>query len=269
MSAGQLRDVRLPQLAHQDWAAAAGDLWSSADTLWPFLSQKTNHVRAAQMVRWDDLLPADARVLDLACGSGWLSALLSAEPRVANVLAWDASPHLLAELLPRMVDLTGGDMAKIAPVCGDFTPLLLDDGAIDAVIMCSAFHHAESPDALLGEVRRVLTPAGVLVLLNETPWSPIRLFAFATRHYLSTVLGLVGLPGPRAPGALTQDGALYDAALGDRAYTLRGWRRIAARNGWSLETRPTGLAPYAAGFRPQAFLEPDLTHLIMRPLSAT
>lgn len=267
MSVKQLRDVRIPQLAQQDWAAAAGDVWSSADTLWPFLSEKTNHVRAARMVRWSDLLPEDATVLDLACGSGWLAGLLSAQPRVASVLAWDSSPHLLSELLPPMVDLAGGDMAKIEPVCGDFTPLLLDDDSIDAVVMSSAFHHAASPDVLLAEVRRVLHPAGVLVLLNETPWYPIRLFVFATRHYLSTVLGLVGLPGPKAPGALTGDGALYDIDLGDRAYTLRSWGRIAARNGWSMQVLATGLPPYPAHFRRRAFLEPDLTHLVMRPLA--
>jgi SAM-dependent methyltransferase len=267
VTAAQLRDVRMAQLERQDWAVTAGGVWSSAETLWPFLTQSTNIVRAAEAMRWDELLSERATVLDLACGSGWLAALLSAQPGVARVLAWDSSPHLLTEVLPAMVPLAGGEPAKIERFCGDFLPLLLDDGAVDAVVMSSAFHHSAEPDALLREIRRVLAPGGPLVLLNETPWHPLGLLAFATRHYLSTVLGLAGLPRPRAVGALTQDGALYDPGLGDRAYTMRGWRRIAHRNGWSLEPRPTGLPSYPATFRKRAFLEPELHHLILRPIA--
>jgi SAM-dependent methyltransferase len=265
VSATDLRDVRMAQLEGSDWAAAASGAWHSAEALWPFMRDQTNHVRAARTMRWDEVLPDGAAVLDLGCGPGWLTAMLSAEERVARVIAWDSSHHLLSEVLPPMIELAGGDIAKIERVCGDFVPLLLDDGAVDAVVMGSAFHHAEDPDALLAEIRRVLAPGGPLVLLNETPWRPVRMLAFATRHFVSTALGVVGLPGPRAPGALTHDGALYDPVLGDRAYTLRGWQRIAARNGWSLRERSTGLPPYPRHQRRRAFLEPDLHHLILRP----
>lgn len=268
MSSASVRDVRMAQLERSDWAPAAGGAWGSAETLWPFLSQKTNIVRGAATISWDELLTERATVLDLACGSGWLSGMLSVQPRVERVLAWDSSAHLLGEVLPRMVALVGGDMAKVERVCGDFVPLLLDDGCVDAVVMSSAFHHAEAPDALLAEVRRVLAPGGPLVLLNETPWHPLRLLSFATRHYLSCVLGLTGLPRPRAVGALTQDGVLYDPALGDRAYTMRGWRRIADRGGWSLEARATGLPSYPRDFRRRRVLEPELQHLILRPDAA-
>jgi SAM-dependent methyltransferase len=265
MSQTELRDVRMAQLEDSDWSAAASGPWQSADELWPFLRDQTNHVRAARAMAWDELLPEHASVLDLGCGSGWLTALLTCDPRVEKVFAWDSSPHLLTRVLPRMIELVGGDIAKTQRICGDFIPLLIDDGAIDVVVMSSAFHHAEDPDALLTELRRVLTRDGVVVLLNETPWRPLRMLAFATRHFVATGLGLVGLPGPRAPGALTQDGALYDPALGDRAYTMRAWRRIAARNGWSLCEVCSGLPPYPPHQRRRAFLEPDLHHLILRP----
>ncbi len=264
MSGGQTRDVRMTQLERCDWAVTAGGVWDSAETLWPFLSEQTNHVAAARAMRWDGLLPAHASVLDLGCGAGWMTALLTRDERIARVVAWDSSPHLLGSVLPRMVELAGGHIDKVQRTCGDFIPLLLEE-PVDAVVMSSAFHHAEDPDALLAEIRRGLAPGGVLVLLNETPWHPFWLFAFASRHYASTLLGLVGLPRPRAVGALSRDGALYDPVLGDRAYTMRGWRRIADRNGWSLEARDSGLPPYPATFRRRGFLEPNLHHLILRP----
>lgn len=264
MSAPQVRDIRLMQLERLDWAATAGGVWRSAETLWPFLCEHTNIVRAAREMRWDDLLPGQATALDLGCGSGWLTALLTAQPNVAHVVAWDSSPHLLTHVLPAMIELAGGDIAKVECVCGDFIPLHVDE-PVDAVVMSSAFHHAEDPDALLAEIRGVLAPAGALVLLNETPWHPISLFAFATRHYLSTLIGLVGRRRIRAVGALTRDGALYDPVLGDRAYTMRGWQRIAARNGWSLEVRPSGLPSYPSSFRRRGRLEGELQHLVLRP----
>lgn len=267
MSASQVRDIRMAQLERADWAVSAGGVWASADMLWAFMSEQTNHVRAARQMTWSELVPDGAFVLDLGCGAGWITALLTAQPQIARVLAWDSSPHLLGELLPRMFELAGGDIDKVERVCGDFLPLSLKE-PVDVVVMGSAFHHAGDPDALLAELRRALAPGGVLVLLNETPWHPVRMLAFATRHYLSAALGLTGLPRPAAVGALTVDGALYDPVLGDRAYTMRGWRRIATRNGWSLQGHSTGLPPYPATYRRRGLLEPDLHHLILRPEGA-
>jgi SAM-dependent methyltransferase len=260
-----LRDVRLEQRRRSDWAVSASGPWASADALWAHLQERTNIVAAARQVDWSALLGGGATVLDLGCGSGWLTGLLTREPRVARVLAWDGSPHLLGEVLPRMVELTGGDLGKVEPVCGDFLPLVLEDGAVDAVVMSSAFHHADDPRALLAELVRVVKPGGVIVLLNETPWHPLAMLAFAARHFVASVTGLLGRRLVAAPGALTEHGALYDPQLGDRAYTLRTWRQIAAGGGCRLEVRRTGLPSYPESERRRMPLEPDLHHFVLRP----
>jgi ubiquinone/menaquinone biosynthesis C-methylase UbiE len=86
--------------------------------------------------------------------------MLTKNPRIDKVIAWDLSPALLGEVLPSMVGLVGGDLEKIERVCGRFTPLMLDDHSTDLVVMSSAFHHELDPDALLQELVRVVRPRG-------------------------------------------------------------------------------------------------------------
>ena len=125
------KDVRLEQAARSDWAATAAGAWASAPALWEHLTGATNMVEAARAFDFAGLLPLGATVLDLGCGSGWLAAMLSAEPKVERVIAWDGSPHLLEHVLPEMVQLAGGDGERIEPVCGDFVPLILEDASVD------------------------------------------------------------------------------------------------------------------------------------------
>lgn len=260
--ADHIRDARAAQAAAADWAAAAE--WGDAVQLWEHLSTNTNLVRAAQQIDWSGLLASGATVLDLGCGSGWLSTMLSAQPRVQRVIAWDSSLALLRDVLPDMVEIVGGEADKIDRVCGDFAPLALDDGAVDAVVMSSAFHHAARPDALLAELARVLAPGGVVVLLNETPWHPIAILGFATRMYAAALAGLAGRITTRN-GHLGSRHVLYDEALGDRAYSLRAWRAMLAGAGFAVEVRDTGLMSYPASHRPAARFERGLVHFVLRP----
>ena len=135
------------------------------------LSRNTNLIKAANLLRWPELLHSGTIALDLGCGSGWLSALLTREPDIEKVIACDASPTLLHDVLPQMVALMEGDLSKIERVCGRFTPLLLETGSVDLVVMSSAFHHASDLDGLLAELVRITRPRGLIVLLNEVPFS--------------------------------------------------------------------------------------------------
>jgi SAM-dependent methyltransferase len=262
-----IRDVRLDQAQATDWARAAGGDWASPERLWAHLIEHTNIVDAARAVDWDALLPHDARVLDLGCGSGWLTGLLSAHGSVARVTAWDASQHLLEEILPAMVTQVGGTLEKVDRVCGGFAPLLLDDDSIDAVVMSSAFHHADAPGALLDEIRRVLAPGGVALLLNETPWHQLAMTSFVVRTTVGALAGVRGTRAAKAPsGAIATDHVLYDPVLGDRARSLAQWQALIARHGFALEVQDTGLPSYKAGYRSRGRLEGNLVNLVLRPL---
>jgi SAM-dependent methyltransferase len=261
-----VRDVRLEQLDRSDWALNAGGVWADPGALVAHLRDNTNHFAAARLVDWPELCPDGARVLDLGCGSGWLTGMLTREPHVGRVLAWDSSPRLIRELLPVTVDLVEGDMRKVEPVCGEFVPLLLADDSVDLAVMSSAFHHCDRPRELLDELRRVLVPDGRLILLNETPWSRLAMLSFSVR---TAGVALANLLGPRSylnrPGHLASDHALYDTQLGDRAMTLPQWRALADRCGWWLKRIDTGLTPYRPHFRSRGRLEPNLTHFVLQP----
>lgn len=257
-----LRDVRLEQSGREDWAAAAE--WSDPDAVWRHIRDDTNLVAAFERLDWPSICPDGSTALDLGCGSGWLSALLSREPTVERIIAWDSSPQLLGEVLPGVFESLQGDTRKLSTVCGSFVPLLLDEHSIDVVVMSSAFHHAPDPLKLLGELRRVLAPQGTVALLNETPWHPLAMFSFATRMYAAALANLLGRDVGRA-GHLGSEHVLYDDALGDRAYTLPVWRRMISRAGFSLTVVDTGMPSYPASTRPRGRLEPNLFHLLLRP----
>jgi ubiquinone/menaquinone biosynthesis C-methylase UbiE len=264
--ARRIRDVRLEQAEREDWSATAGESWSSASELWAHLCAHSNLIAATDLIDWREFLTPGARVLDLGCGSGWLAAKISRIAEVERVLAWDSSLRLLRDVLPAMVAEVGGDTDKIERVCGTFTPLLLDDDSIDLVAMSSAFHHATQPEALLEELRRVLSASGVVVLLNETPWPPLGLLGFSLRLMLIHLWNLAGLPQRRWVGEMGDDHVLYDPRLGDRAYTARSWRSLARRAGFSIQMRDTGMFSYPDDWRRPGRFEPKLTHIVLSPL---
>jgi SAM-dependent methyltransferase len=264
------RDVRLEQAARRDWSAAAGERWASAGQLWTHLTTNTNLVRAVEQVDWRSLLRDGATVLDLGCGAGWLSAMLSRRPEVARVVACDGSPTMLRDLLPEMVGLLDGDADVIEAVCAGFTPLVFADAAsFDLVVMSSAFHHCGDPDDLLAELRRVLSPGGAVVLLNETPWRVPGMLWFGARMMAAHLATLATGRTVPWPGHVASDHVLYDPALGDRAYTLRGWQALMRRARWSLEVRPTGLTSYPPSVRRPSPFEPPLVHFVLRPSASS
>ena len=260
----EVRDVRLEQAARSDWAEAASGIWSTAPRLWEHMTGASNMVEAARafdFARWR--APPDATILDLGCGSGWLAAMLSAEPKVAHVIAWDSSPHLLEQVLPEMVELVGGDIARIERVCGDFVPLMLGDTSQDLVVMSSAFHHAGDPRRLLGELRRVPRPDGAVVLLNETPWKRLMVLGFATRMYLAALAGLVrGTPVARSRAPRRRSRPLRRPARGPGLHgrsvaRARARARLHAR-GPRRRTLVQSRVPRADAARP------NLAHIVLR-----
>lgn len=261
--ASHVRDVRLEQADLADWARAAGDQWADSARLLDHLLTNSYHVDAARQLDWGALCREGGTALDLGCGSGWLTALLTQEPTIDRVIAWDSSPTLIRDVLPATVERMGGDLSRIERVCGSFTPLLLDDASVDLVAMSSAFHHCEDADALLTEIRRVLRPGGRVVLANETPWGRVLMTGFVVKLLLAAVRP----PDTgRKGGFVATDHVLYDEDLGDRARTRSQWRRLAERNGFELRFVDSGLPSFKPSFRPRKRLESNLVHLILEPV---
>jgi demethylmenaquinone methyltransferase/2-methoxy-6-polyprenyl-1,4-benzoquinol methylase len=100
------------------------------------------------------VLPARAKVLDLACGTGDFSKLVRREAPETSVIA--------ADLTETMLRLSGLPRA----VCADAASLPFADGSFDAVFVGYGLRNFPGLRAAIEEVHRVLKPGGVLVSLD-------------------------------------------------------------------------------------------------------
>ncbi|HEY4099024.1 MAG TPA: methyltransferase domain-containing protein [Baekduia sp.] len=94
-----------------------------------------------------------ARVLDVACGTGFLTRHLR-----GDVVGLDQSP--------RMVEIAGGRMPDAEVIEGDAVPLPFADGAFDRVLTSHFYGHLQpgERERFLAETRRV---AGTLVVVDS------------------------------------------------------------------------------------------------------
>ena len=129
-----------------------------------------------------------ARVLDLGCGDGRLSAELDA----TELTAADVSRVALDRARARLPDAT---LVELEPDA----PLPFADGAFDLVLAAETAEHVRDLQLFLSEARRVLAPGGELALTTPAsgplvrpgnPLSPhLRRF---TRGSLSALLDELG-----------------------------------------------------------------------------
>jgi len=97
------------------------------------------------------------RVLDLGCGPGDGMARLGTTGAVA--IGLDYSGGMLDQA--RKVAANAGRLAR-----GDAGRLPFRDGAFDKVVCTNSFHHYPDHVGALREMRRVLRPGGLLVLVD-------------------------------------------------------------------------------------------------------
>lgn len=107
------------------------------------------------------LVPEGRTVVEVGLGTGGLLPALAA--KAGNVIGVDHSPAMLDEARRRLA-LAG--LAGIDLRLGEMTHLPLPDRAADCAVLNMVLHHAPDPPAVLAEIRRVLTPGGVLALAD-------------------------------------------------------------------------------------------------------
>jgi ubiquinone/menaquinone biosynthesis C-methylase UbiE len=101
-----------------------------------------------------------ARLLDLGCGTGTLTIQLACAHPEAQVLGVDADADALA-IAARKANSAG---AQTEFRLSDARRLSFEDDSFDAVVSSLFFHHLSGVGKrqVLGEVRRILRPAGEL-----------------------------------------------------------------------------------------------------------
>ena len=104
------------------------------------------------------ILPAK-RILDVACGTGLLLDILAHRSDDPELVGIDRVPAMLGEAkrrLSRRATLLEGDAAKLP----------FDDAGFQLVVSTNAFHYFPDAEGALREIRRVLSPAGNLIITD-------------------------------------------------------------------------------------------------------
>ncbi len=170
-----------------DWIA----FWDSKHSIYVNARHRDVHYRTiAQDIR--ALLPSDAVVLDYGCGEALSAGLLAAGMR--RLILCDAAPNVRAALTARFAG------HGVIEVRSPGEVVALPEGSLDAVVLHSVAQYLAPGelDALLALFRRLLRPAGLLVLGDIIPpdvsafTDAMALLCFAGENgfFLAALLGL-------------------------------------------------------------------------------
>jgi ubiquinone/menaquinone biosynthesis C-methylase UbiE len=114
------------------------------------------------MVEISEVRP-DSRVLDVACGPGFVA--LAFAPKCRSVLGIDATDRLVARAL---TDATRRGISNVSFALGDVEHMPLRSEAFDLATCRFAFHHFAHPREVLAEMARVLKPGARMVIVDMT-----------------------------------------------------------------------------------------------------
>ena len=187
-----------------------------------------------ELIAWmaGNLRP-EARVLDLACGTGDLAFEAGALAPRGDVLGVDASSA--------MIDLASERAAREAPagnvrfVVADLTSLDVPSASVDAVTAGYALRNVPNYEAGVSEIARVLKPGGVVATLDfyrPEPWWWRTLFL----AYLRAAGNSVGWLWHRQPVVYG-----YIAASIDHFVSSRRFARALEAHGLHVESVRTKL----------------------------
>lgn len=160
-------------------------------------------------------IPEGGRVLDLACGEGYGSAVIAG--RTGRCVGLDLAPSLLAASSKQYPDVDF--------VTGDALRLPFADGSFDAVGALQVIEHLTETEAFLSEIARVLKPGGFAYIttpnidrhprMARKEFNPHHLRDFTPselRSELSKVFGEVRLFGQMLDPSLPRAQVLLAAA---------------------------------------------------------
>lgn len=168
-----------------------------------------NHLLSGQMdKRWRartarELRPilerADARVLDLCCGTGDLAFSLAGKGK-AQIVGADFSHAMLVRAKEKAIAEANGS-APVPFFEADALHLPFADASFDLVTTAFGFRNLANYEAGLREIYRVLKPNGTLAILEFTEPAP-GFIGDAYRFYCQKVL-------PKIGGFISGDSAAY------------------------------------------------------------
>ena len=133
--------------------------WDRVAWLYDLVERSNRAVNTAAAARTAQLVPAGARVLDCAAGTGEFS--LAAAKRAGTVLCTDQSRPMLDRARKKAAKR---ELTNIRFAQRDVTALSDPDGSFDAVIAANVLHLLPEPETAVRELWRVTAPGGRLIL---------------------------------------------------------------------------------------------------------
>ncbi|WP_017318797.1 class I SAM-dependent methyltransferase [Mastigocladopsis repens] len=109
---------------------------------------------------WAELSP-QARVLDVACGTGEFEQVILAENPTQSIIGVDISEKMLAIARHKCRNYSN---AVFQTASASLLPFA--DRTFDVVISANAFHYFDRPETALSEMKRVLKPDGRVIILD-------------------------------------------------------------------------------------------------------
>jgi ubiquinone/menaquinone biosynthesis C-methylase UbiE len=144
-------------------------------------------------------LRSGARVIDLGCGSGIFSYLLSL--RGFEVTGLDISPKLLALARRKYAGLQFDE--------GDVEALPYEAASFDGVLLSGLVHHLPDPSRCAAEVARVLRPGGKFLAFDPNRANP---FMYLYRDKSSPFYSPVGVTENERPVRAAEIAAIFGKA---------------------------------------------------------
>lgn len=134
----------------------ARDVWASGDLYEPYVGRWSRLV-AREFVDWLGI-PADARWLDVGCGTGALLGEIVARANPAFAAGMDRSEGYLAHARRRL------HLSRTAFAVADAATLPLTAAAFDVAVSGLVLNFVPSPVAMLTEMRRVTVAGGIVAV---------------------------------------------------------------------------------------------------------
>lgn len=181
---------------------------------------------------------------DLASGNLWAVPHLLRLGKVRKIYCVEYSRHRLLKIGPKVLEHYGVPKDKVVLALGSFYKLKLPDSSLDFVFMSAAFHHADDPVAILAEIRRVLKPEGVVIIIGEhvtevTLKAYIKhvLRFFISRLVPSDIQNRLFRKNFHDTKLIPKPNELFppDPISGDHYYTYRQYREMFSRYGFNVE----------------------------------